>query len=84
MTKDCRLTRPYSTQDNIADFNSICGDNASDVQSSIQEVCGDSADTALKAFADACKEKGHQVSNPTPSSNPSSTPTGSKSYLAFF
>ena len=60
-TKKRMLSVNYSTETNPADLSTICGADASKVESQITSLCGSNANAALQAFASSCSAAGKTV-----------------------
>jgi len=81
------LLAAVNTQDDPTDMQSICGHNASDLQSFLNKNCGDNKKAALSAFSDVCQSAGITVHEATASASASdesstATKTGSSSHHA--
>ncbi len=50
-----------STEKDPSDLDTICGDNASQVQEAIASICGNNADAAQSAFSSTCAGAGKTV-----------------------
>ena len=57
----CLLTTYPSTEPDPTDYNTVCGKDASKVESQIQNLCGNNVGAAMTAFSSICAAAGKTV-----------------------